>query len=237
MIPWLEPGQPFPPVDEACARPNGLLAAGADLSPESLLSAYAQGIFPWFSPGEPILWWSPDPRTVIDPDQVHVSRRLRQTLRQPWEITLDRAFDEVVAACAAPREQEAGTWITEDMQQAYATLHQMGHAHSLEVRRDGELVGGIYGVAIGRIFFGESMFRRRRDCSKIALVSLCQWLTLHGFGLLDCQVESAHLSRMGAVTIARNVFCRQVSQLTAQAGPVGNWQGLARPIQWAPLFP
>ncbi len=237
MIPWLKPGQGFPPVSEAFFSPNGLLAAGADLEPQTLLSAYRQGIFPWYSPGEPVLWWSPDPRLVIQPGEIHVSRRLRRTLRKPFAISLDRCFDQVIDACAGPRDGETGTWITQEMKQAYRRLHQLGHAHSLEVWLDQRLVGGIYGIAIGRVFFGESMFRRATDCSKVALISLCQWLQHHGFGLLDCQVESAHLMRLGAVTVPREHFCRTVQELAQLEGLVGNWQALARPIQWAPFLP
>ncbi|MEM9181882.1 MAG: leucyl/phenylalanyl-tRNA--protein transferase [Pseudomonadota bacterium] len=236
MIPWLAPGQPFPPVDEAFLEPNGLLAAGADLHPATLLEAYRLGIFPWYSPSEPILWWSPDPRLVIEPSNVHVSRRMARTLRQPWQLTLDHSFDQVVEACAAPRPGQAGTWITREMKQAYRRMHQLGHAHSLEVWRDGELVGGIYGIAIGRAFFGESMFRRRRDGSKVALISLCQFLAHHDFGLLDCQVESAHLLTLGAFNLPRSEFCERIAALTARDGPAGDWQAMARPIQWAPFF-
>ncbi|MFK7957530.1 MAG: leucyl/phenylalanyl-tRNA--protein transferase [Lysobacterales bacterium] len=241
MIPWLSPGQPFPPVEEAFVRPNGLLAAGADLQPETLINAYAQGIFPWYSPGEPILWWSPDPRLIIRPANVHISRRMRRTLKQPFAVTLDRCFADVIDACAAPREgeteQDSGTWITPEMRQAYINLHQLGHAHSLEVWRDDRLVGGIYGIAVGKAFFGESMFRRARDCSKVALICLCQWLQHHEFALLDCQVESSHLLSMGASTVSRDLFCQEVRELSRHPGLVGNWQSQARPIQWAPFCP
>ncbi len=241
MIPWLSPGQDFPPAEQAFVQPNGLLAAGADLQPETLLHAYARGIFPWYSPGEPVLWWSPDPRLVLRPSEVYISRRMRRTLRQPFTITLDGCFTDVIDACAAPRAGEtgdgSGTWITPEMRQAYITLHQLGHAHSLEVWREDRLVGGIYGIAIGGAFFGESMFMRARDCSKVALICLCQWLHHHGFALLDCQVESAHLLSMGASNVPRAGFCREVGELAKLPGPVGDWQALARPIQWAPFLP
>ncbi|MDJ0654249.1 MAG: leucyl/phenylalanyl-tRNA--protein transferase [Xanthomonadales bacterium] len=239
MIPWLDPGvaMPFPDVETAAVYPNGLLAAGGDLEPERLLDAYRQGIFPWYSDGEPILWWSPDPRMVLNPAEVYCSRRLARTIRRGgFSLALDRHFESVMRHCAAPRDGQPGTWITEDMLQAYTRLHQAGFAHSLEVLRDGALVGGIYGVGLGRAFFGESMFHSVSNASKIALVALCGVLTHHHVGLLDCQLESAHLFRMGARPMPRSEFISAVGQLVDQPGPSGHWHSLALPLQWAPLF-
>lgn len=223
MIPWLgiEPGAPFPPVERALTRPDGLLAAGGDLSLERLVNAYGQGIFPWYSEGQPILWWSPDPRCVLFCAQMHVSRRLERRLRTSgWRFTLDRAFEQVVDACAAPRADDAGTWITPAMRAAYLDLHRHGLAHSLEAWRGNTLVGGIYGVALGRIFFGESMFHSEADASKACLVMLCRQLERWGFPLLDCQVHSPHLERMGAELIPRERFGDWLRHV-GQAGPDG----------------
>ena len=215
----------FPPIDSALDEPNGLLAAGGDLSVERLLDAYARGIFPWFSAGEPILWWSPDPRMVFDTSAMHVPRRLRRWLRTcHWTISADRAFSDVVRACAAPRAGQRGTWITHDMHAAYVRLHEAGHAHSIEVREGGELVGGIYGVARGRMFFGESMFSRRDHASKVALLALARGLAQSGFPLLDAQVSSAHLQSLGATGIARSAFARRIAGLVAQEGRNGRWE-------------
>jgi leucyl/phenylalanyl-tRNA--protein transferase len=225
-IPILRAGvhEPFPPVSSALAEPNGLLAAGGDLSPERLLDAYRHGIFPWFSRDEPILWWSPDPRTVFATDKIHISTKLRRWLRGcDWTIRADSAFIDVMHACAAPRARQRGTWITRAMIDAYAQLHALGHAHSIEVHADDELVGGIYGVAIGRIFFGESMFSARSNGSKIALLALCQGLSAWGFPLLDAQVESAHLTSLGAFALPRDAFSRAVQTHTALPGFVGRW--------------
>lgn len=201
------PDAAFPPTRMALDSPNGLLAWGGGLEPERLLAAYRLGIFPWYSEGQPILWWSPAPRCVIRPERVHLSSRTRRRFNSGrYELTLDRAFDEVIAACAAPRRDDEGTWITPEMVAAYTALHRMGHAHSLEVWQEGELAGGIYGLAIGGVFFGESMFSRRTDGSKIALVALCRLLAKHGFGLLDGQVETPHLMRMGAERMDRAAF-------------------------------
>lgn len=221
-IPWLppqDPEAPFPPVASALRNPDGLLAAGGDLEPARLLRAYRNGIFPWFGPGEPILWWSPDPRAVLYPERLHVSRRLARTLRQQrFAISYDTCFAQVVAACAASRPESRGTWITPQMQAAYARLHDLGHAHSIEVWRDATLVGGLYGVALGRVFFGESMFSRERDASKVALAHLCARLRHLGFGLLDCQVVSGHLTRMGAERLSRERFVALLDEL-ADAAP------------------
>jgi len=222
VIPILDrdPESPFPPAEQALDYPQGLLAVGGDLSPVRLINAYRQGIFPWYSEGQPILWWSPAPRCVIVPDAVHVSRRLRRRYNQgTFALTADQAFARVVEACAAPRRDEAGTWITDDMQAAYKRLHEMGVAHSVEVTVDGELAGGIYGLAMGRVFFGESMFSRRDDASKVALVALCRQLHRWGFTLLDCQVSNPHLLSMGAREITRRAFNRHL----AAAEEPGRW--------------
>ncbi|HEX3063642.1 MAG TPA: leucyl/phenylalanyl-tRNA--protein transferase, partial [Usitatibacter sp.] len=177
MVPWLRNGEPFPPIEKALDAPNGLLCAGGDLSPRRLLEAYAHGIFPWFSEGDPILWWSPDPRMVLYPRELKVSRSLRKTVeRGTYETRFDTAFREVIAECAAPREGQSGTWIVPGMAAAYTALHEMGFVHSVESWRDGELVGGLYGMSLGKAFFGESMFSRAPDASKVALVKLVERL-------------------------------------------------------------
>lgn len=211
MIPILarDPESPFPPTEQALDYPQGLLAVGGDLSPARLINAYRQGIFPWYAEGQPILWWSPAPRCVIVPDQVHVSRRLRRRYNQGrFSLAADQAFAQVIEACAAPRRDQPETWITPEMQAAYIRLHEMGIAHSVEVSIDGELAGGIYGLALGRVFFGESMFSKHVDASKLALVALCWQLHRWGFTLLDCQVSNPHLLSMGAREISRGAFNR-----------------------------
>ncbi|WP_414707349.1 leucyl/phenylalanyl-tRNA--protein transferase [Rudaea sp.] len=226
-IPILHAGlrEAFPPVHSAFDEPNGLLAAGGDLSPQRLLDAYRHGIFPWYSTGEPILWWSPDPRMVFATDKVHVSTKLQRWLRTcAWTIRADTAFVEVMRACAAPRVQQPGTWITPAMLDAYTTLHKLGHAHCVEVYDDTALVGGIYGVAVGRMFFGESMFSARTNGSKVALVALCRALREWGFPLLDAQVASPHLVSMGAFEVPRDRFVATVATRVAQAGIVGSWR-------------
>ena len=209
-IHWIRPEDPpdsFPAPETALREPNGLLAAGGDLSTERLLAAYRRGIFPWYERSEPVLWWSPDPRCVFVPGEVHVSRRLARLLRQErFEVRLDTAFTAVLDGCAGPRAYGDGTWITRAMHAAYQRLHALGHAHSIEAWRDGELAGGLYGVAIGEVFFGESMFSAERDASKVVLAHLSRWLEIHGFALIDCQVRSAHLVRMGAVMLPRREF-------------------------------
>jgi leucyl/phenylalanyl-tRNA--protein transferase len=213
-IPWLgnEPSAPFPPTSSALEQPNGLLAAGGDLSPERLLAAYRNGIFPWYTEGNPVLWWSPAPRCVLYTSRVHLSRRTRRRYNSGrYTVTIDTAFFDVVEACAEPRANEPGTWITPDMAQAYSRLHELGHAHSLEVWREKELVGGIYGLSLGAIFFGESMFSGQADGSKIALIALCRELDRHGIGLMDCQVSNPHLLRMGAEEIPRERFELELS--------------------------
>lgn len=224
MIPWLHAADPFPPVDEALLEPNGLLAAGADLSPQRLLDAYARGIFPWFNPGEPILWWSPDPRMVLFPHEFRLARSLRKRLRRiDYEVGIDTAFREVVLACAAPRSGQGGTWITPQMVDAYVRLHTLGHAHSVETWINGELVGGLYGVAIGRVFFGESMFTRVTDASKIAFAHLVAQLTAWGYGLIDCQMSTRHLASLGAREIPRSEFTALLARLTVLSGKPSPW--------------
>jgi leucyl/phenylalanyl-tRNA--protein transferase len=213
-IPWLGETDPFPPVDRAMHDPNGLLAAGGDLSPGRLLDAYARGIFPWFNEGDPLLWWSPDPRMVLWLHKFHVSRSLRRTIRSGrYSVTLDTAFDDVMAECAAPRRGEDGTWITDEMTEAYQRLAALGHAHSVETWSDGQLVGGVYGVAIGRMFFGESMFSRRTDASKVAIAGLAAQLGRWGFELIDCQMSTSHLASLGAHEMPRAEFLAQVDRL------------------------
>lgn len=224
MLDWIPPDaapDSFPDTAHALRDPDGLLAAGGDLSPARLLAAYRRGIFPWYSPGQPILWWCPDPRAVLFTDRVHVSRRLARVLRQQrFTLSMDRAFGEVVAVCArVPRRGQDSTWITEEMQAAYRILHEQGHAHSVEVWQNETLVGGLYGVAVGRVFFGESMFSRVSDASKIALVSLARQLARWGFPLVDCQVASAHLERLGARGIPRTEFLALLGELCPQPGP------------------
>lgn len=216
MIPWLPPEPLFPPVELALTEPNGLLAAGGDLSPERILAAYRRGIFPWFSAGEPILWWSPDPRMVLFPSELKISRSLTKVLHnKPYEVTLDTAFAQVIAACAGtPRDGQHGTWITAEMQAAYSKLHELGHAHSVEVWMDGKLVGGLYGMAIGHAFYGESMFSWRTNASKIALVHLGAHLQRRGFGIIDCQMETPHLASLGARAIPRSEFIALLRRVT-----------------------
>lgn len=213
MIPILgsDPESPFPAIERALDEPQGLLALGGDLSPTRLINAYRQGIFPWYSDEQPILWWSPAPRCVIYPQAIHLSRRLRRRYNQgQFSVTVDQCFAGVIEACAEPRPDEPGTWITAEMKSAYIRLHEMGVAHSVEVHTDNELVGGIYGLSLGRVFFGESMFSKREDTSKIALVSLCRQLQQWGYTLLDCQVANPHLLSMGAEEISRQDFSRHL---------------------------
>ena len=221
MIPFLGPADPFPPVDQALDAPDGLLCAGASLTTKRLVDAYRRGIFPWFNDGDPILWWSPDPRTVLRPSRVHVSHSLRKRLRKDaFLITIDRAFTRVLDGCAAPRPGDAGTWLSGPMRRAYHALHAAGFAHSIEVWMDGELAGGIYGVAIGRMFFGESMFTRRTDASKIAMVRLAAQLERWSCPLIDCQLETDHLLSLGAEHLPRRRFIAEVEQLVDQPAPV-----------------
>ncbi|MBK6729213.1 MAG: leucyl/phenylalanyl-tRNA--protein transferase [Xanthomonadales bacterium] len=215
---------PFPPVEQALDEPNGLLCAGGDLSPERLLLAYRNGIFPWFNDGEPILWWSPDPRAVFDLASTRANARFRRFARScPWTLRIDRDFVSVIDACAAPRSYAEGTWITAAMRDAYLQLHELGHAHCIAVHDGGDLVGGLYGIAIGRVFCGESMFSRRPNASKLALFALAAWLRTAGFVWLDGQVESGHLTRLGAHTMARTDFVAGLSQHGTQPPANPRW--------------
>lgn len=225
---WLDPRnphQPFPPTHLAMRDPNGLLAIGGDLSPQRLLRAYSQGIFPWFNPDEPILWWCPDPRAVLTPGGLQVSRSLQRNLRRDdYTVTLDHSFALVLDACAAPRLKSQGTWLGSDMQIAYCELHEAGYAHSVEIWREGRLIGGLYGVALGRVFFGESMFTRETDASKMALYWLCEQLGAWHFELIDCQISSAHLLTLGAQEMPRDDFARILALAVARAGNPGPWR-------------
>ena len=209
-ITWIssdDPPEAFPEIESAFDIPDGLLAAGGDLSPERLLYAYQHGIFPWYDSGQPILWWSPDPRCVLRPHEFHASKRLRRSLsRSKLEVSFNQAFSAVIAACAEDRSGQQGTWITDDMADAYSRLHQQGWAHSIEIWQENRLVGGLYGLAIGRAFFGESMFSRQTNASKAAMLALCQQMVLNDFEILDCQVESPHLVSLGASLMPRNKF-------------------------------
>lgn len=208
MLTWLQRNSfDFPPLCKALRNPNGLLAAGGDLSPERLIQAYRHGCFPWYQDGQPILWWSPDPRTVLLPNQLHVSRSMAKLLRQGrYRVSFDKAFTQVIHACAAPRSYANETWITREMQDAYITLHERGIAHSVEVWQGDQLVGGLYGLAIGQLFFGESMFSRFDNASKIGFVTLTQHLQEWGFVLIDCQMPTQHLISLGAHSISRSEF-------------------------------
>lgn len=214
----------FPPVDSA--TPEGLLAVGGDLSSERLLAAYQRGIFPWYNPEQPILWWSPDPRAVLYPEKLKIARSLRKTLKRgQLRVTFDSCFREVMLACAAPREQfpGGGTWITNAMVEAYTRLHEMGYAHSIETWHEDRLVGGLYGVALGGVFFGESMFARETDASKVALVALVSKLREWGFVLIDCQIPSAHLTSLGAEEISRSKFLTELGRALKLSGQPGRW--------------
>lgn len=224
MLTWLERNDPFPPVEAALREPNGLLCAGADLSAARLVAAYRRGIFPWYSGGEPILWWSPDPRMVLFCDALKVSRSLAKNLRNKgFETRIDFAFSRVINACAEPRKGEPGTWIGKEMQAAYVALHRAGHAHSVETWLDDRLVGGLYGVAIGRAFFGESMFSRATDASKVALVALVEELRRRGIPMIDCQQRTPLLASLGARQIPRRQFLRRIAALVSYPGPPGIW--------------
>jgi leucyl/phenylalanyl-tRNA--protein transferase len=221
VLAWLEPGDPFPPVERALQEPNGLLAAGGDLSTGRLLEAYRRGIFPWYSAGQPPLWWSPDPRMVLYCDELKVSRSLAKSLRNKgYELRIDSAFGEVLEGCAWRPE---GTWLGADMKKAYLRLHREGHAHSFETWRGGELVGGLYGVALGRMFFGESMFSRATDASKVALVNLVSFLKSLSFPLVDCQVHTPLLESLGAREIPRAEFLRALAGLVHYVQPPMKW--------------
>jgi leucyl/phenylalanyl-tRNA--protein transferase len=224
MIPWLDRNQPFPPLSQALMEPNGLLAAGGNLSAERLIDAYRQGIFPWYSTDQPLLWWSPDPRMVLIPDELKISRSLgKRVHKRDFEIRIDTAFEPVMRACAAPRDSQSGTWITDDMINAYTTLNQQGLAHSVETWIDGVLAGGLYGVGLGRMFYGESMFTRATDASKIALAHLARQLQRWQFGMVDCQMNTPHLASLGAREIPRADFVRRLKVLV-DCEPPHSWQ-------------
>lgn len=237
---WLDPGDPFPATTEVLNDPPGLLAAGADLTPDTLILAYSQGIFPWFSEGEPILWWSLSPRMVLIPRQFHLSRSLKKSLRKtPFDVAIDQQFEQVVRHCAeTPRDGQPGTWITKEMQAAYCQLHQLGHAHSVEISLNGTLVGGLYGVCLGRVFFGESMFSHHSNSSKAALLALCLLAQPLNLALIDCQMQTNHLASLGATTMTRDVFEQRLAQLVgnpalAQADKTSPW--LQSPMSLASL--
>ncbi|WP_017243942.1 leucyl/phenylalanyl-tRNA--protein transferase [Stutzerimonas stutzeri] len=213
MLTWLKRDDlSFPPLETALREPNGLLAAGGDLRPERLLAAYRHGCFPWYQEGQPLLWWSPDPRTVLFPDELHVSRSLRKRMRHgDYRVTFDKAFAEVIQGCAGPRSYADGTWITTPMQDAYVRLHEMGVAHSVEVWQQGQLVGGLYGLVMGELFFGESMFSRATDASKVGFVTLVERLREWGFALIDCQMPTRHLESFGARSIPRAAFAEALA--------------------------
>lgn len=224
QLTWLDASSTdFPPARRALKSPNGLLAAGGDLSPARLLSAYRNGIFPWYEAGQPILWWCPDPRTILAPSELHISRSMRKVMRQTsFSVTLDQAFPAVMAACAAPRRDTDATWITPAMQAAYTRMHHQGHAHSVEVWEAGELVGGLYGLALGRVFFGESMFSIRTNASKIAFITLAEHLSECDFVLIDCQMPTDHLFSLGARSMSRADFLQQLAQFCPADSP-SNW--------------
>ncbi len=241
MIPWLETHSPFPDVSEALTiDAPGLLAAGADLSPQRLLAAYQRGIFPWYSEGQPILWWSTDPRMVLMTRDFRISDSLRKTLKKiersmqtggRWQVRFDSAFEDVMRACAAPRRDGPGTWICQDIIDGYTGLHDMGYAHSSELWLDGELVGGAYGVCVGKMFYGESMFARVTDGSKIALAYLVAFLRSHGVAMIDCQQETAHLASLGAAPISRAAFLSHLHAAISEPA-ITDWHP-AHPINGA----
>lgn len=219
------PDQPFPPLENALHEPNGLLAVGGCLSTTRLINAYRRGIFPWYNPGEPILWWSPDPRLVLFPEKLVVTRSLRKTIRKNrFSITFDKVFNDVVDGCAGVRKEGTGTWITSDIYRAYQHLHQLGIAHSVEAWLNGELVGGLYGLALGRVFFGESMFHNRTDASKVAFVALVEGLKCWDFQLIDCQVRTSYLESFGAQLLDRNKFISLLDRYCETPATLPAWQ-------------
>jgi leucyl/phenylalanyl-tRNA--protein transferase len=227
VIPWLhrdDPPDAFPPVGDALTEPDGLLCAGGDLSPPRLLEAYRRGIFPWYSAGQPILWWSPDPRAVLLPDEFKVSRSLAKTVRnRGYVVTINQAFAQVMQRCADAGLRPEGTWISADMVQAYQRLHALGYAHSVETWLDGQLHGGLYGLALGRVFFGESMFSTGRDASKVALHGLVGQLRALGVDMIDCQITSTHLASLGARTLPRDDFVARLERRIPDLQPVPGW--------------
>jgi leucyl/phenylalanyl-tRNA---protein transferase len=227
MIAWLNASDPFPSPDTALTEPDGLLCAGLELTAERVLQAYERGIFPWYNDGQPVLWWSPDPRMVLRPQHFKLHRSLRKVLRNAqYDIRVDSSFVDVMHGCAEPRPEQDGTWITDSIIDAYSTLHRAGLAHSVECWMDGELVGGLYGIALGRVFFGESMFMRRTDASKIAFAHLVTQLTRWRFELIDCQQQTGHLASFGAAPTARKHFLAELARLihsAAEVSPAGSW--------------
>jgi leucyl/phenylalanyl-tRNA--protein transferase len=223
-IHWLDQNTgAFPHYQHALEEPSGLLAAGGDLSPERLISAYRLGIFPWYNPGEPILWWTPDPRSVIYPKQFKANRSLRKAIKKSeFKITIDTCFEQVIDQCAQPRRDDEGTWINPDIDAAYTLLNKMGVAHSVEAWHEGKLVGGLYGVSIGKVFFGESMFSHMDNASKVAFAFLCEQLTLWDFDLIDCQVHNPYLESLGAIEIPREKFLMQLNQAIVK-NTRGDW--------------
>ncbi len=218
-IHWLDQNiDAFPHYQYALEEPNGLLAAGGDLNPQRILNAYSLGIFPWYNPGEPILWWSPNPRSVIYPKEFEASKSLKKTIRQnQFAVTFDTCFIDVIRKCAQPRADDSGTWIDGDIQKAYSELHKLGYAHSVECWKNDELVGGLYGIAMGGVFFGESMFSTHSNASKVAFAALCRQLTMWDFNLIDCQVHNPHLESLGAIEISREVFLAKLNTASLQA--------------------
>lgn len=231
--PWLKADPNwFPPTSTAQANPNGLLALGGDLSPTRLITAYQNGIFPWYSEGQPILWWSPDPRTVFYPGQVHIAASMKKFLRKSaLQVSFNQVFNDVLRHCAGPRREGGGTWLLDEMQEAYGRLHTLGYAHSVEIWQQDELVGGLYGISLGRVFFGESMFSRSENASKVALIALSNLLKEAQFALIDCQVGNPHLSSMGATVLARSEFEALLHQNTSAQtdSPWPTWSGMRFP--------
>lgn len=224
MIPWLKNGMPFPPVSQAQSYPNGLLAASEDISAERVLTAYREGIFPWYNVGEPVLWWSPDPRMVLFPHEIKISRSLQKTLsKHHYSVRLDTAFREVISACADARAYSSTSWIQPTIEDVYTELHEMGYAHSVETWVDDELVGGLYGMAIGKIFFGESMFMRQSDASKIAFAHLARYLAENDYVAIDCQMSTTHLASLGAREIPRAEFTAMLVNARDISVPIGKW--------------
>ena len=225
---WIDPNDTtyrFPDVSLALEEPDGLLAIGGSLNPQRLKSAYCQGIFPWYNEDQPILWWSPDPRAVLFPEKLHVSRSLRKTLRNnPFTFSMDHAFEAVITACGEPRLKQQGTWISPEMKAAYCNMHQLGYAHSVECWLHDDLVGGLYGLAFGKVFFGESMFSRVTNASKVAFVHFVKQLQHWGFLMIDCQVESEHLASLGAELIPRKQFVYMLENLCFLPTKSGTWQ-------------
>jgi len=225
MIPWLENNACFPPLESALPDPNGLLCASQSLSPQLIIEAYCSGIFPWYSSGDPVLWWSPDPRMVLFPNEIKISRSLSKALRAGgYQVRLDYAFYDVIHACASiRRKDQEGTWITDDMLLAYTTLFELGFAHSVETWVDGELMGGVYGLAIGKMFYGESMFFKKTNASKIALAHLVAYLDAHRYGLIDCQMNTPYLASLGAREIPRSDFLHLLRELVFTPPLRGRW--------------